>query len=979
MRTSSSPFGLSRAALALWAKSGDETGWLSLPQHMLDTAGVAEHLWDEWAPGSVRESIQRHTGLNVQNSRALLTWLAGVHDIGKATPTFQLQPTRRADGLIFTDALRDCGLPLRVPGLEKMQPRFPHALASGSLLRSWLRQHGVGPHIARSLADVVDSHHGIPSRRHEQRGADDVLVTYDPAWQQVHEELLGLLARRTAIHDVLPDLHEEIEGPAQTLLAGLVIMADWIASGADLFPMSSTGMACWDLDAQAARVREGVRAAELTAPWAPQRAPVPTAGDPAALIRQRFSWNSERTPRPVQAAVLSLCEHIDQPSMLIVEAPTGEGKTEAALVAAERLAHVSGAGGAVFAAPTMSTANGLFDRVSEWAARSTEVGEVSSMYLAHSKNRLNKSFERLRRFHGIGFDERSDHGDVLATAWLSGRKKGLLSNFTVATVDQVLLMALQGKHSMLRHLALAGKVVIIDEVHAYDTYMSRYLHRALRWLGHYGASVVLLSATLPRSQKEELIEAYQPLRRRRRGSPRAAGSVSIGHCAYEDRTGTAQSPHAAYPLITLVTREQVREVAVTPRADDLDATVAIIDDGVDELSDRLSGLLSDGGCALVLCNTVARAQQAFLHLDEVMPGEVELHHAAFTARDRSEKEVRLLQRLGPAARRGEGRPERLVVVATQVAEQSLDIDVDLLVTDIAPADLLVQRIGRLHRHVRPDSDRPIGLHEPRVLIRGVLATDPSPEFDSGATAIYDERLLVSTLALVLQDMVPRGFHRPSDVPHLVQTAYGEAPSIPESWSGTWEQAVLSSEAAHARARARSQTFMFPEPTTAESLQDLFRARDHDDATDQGEAAGLAQVRDSDPSVEVIPIVTDDVGYHVLPWLPGAESQLFTDTPPPGGIARVLAESTVRLPGRLTRSPRGFDDVVGHLESVVPGGWQASPLLKGQLALPLDQDLGVELGGRTLRYSPTLGLVDEGSRVSTPSYCQKQQPPNVKEP
>ncbi|WP_259878216.1 CRISPR-associated helicase Cas3' [Brachybacterium muris] len=968
MRTNSSPFGLSPAACAVWAKSGDETGWLALPQHMLDSAGVAGMLWDEWASSLVRDTICRFTSLDAGQGRTLLMWLAGVHDIGKATLTFQLKPVQRADGAAFTDQLRDAGLPLRVPIFESDLPRFPHALASRAIVSPWLTDRGVAPLVARSLADVVDAHHGIPSRRTEREGATAALLTYDPAWTNVHHELLGLLAGVTGIESLIPHLRTEIEGPAQSLLTGLVIMADWLASGADIFPMAASGMAAHDAEAQAQRIRDGFWRAGLTAPWEPRHAPRTDRPGVAALMQQRFSWPEGRTARPVQQAIADLCASFDGPRMVIVEAPTGEGKTEAALLAAESLARATGAGGAIFAAPTMSTANGLFDRVTDWAARSTSAGEITTMHLAHSKSRLNHSFNRLR-YQDIGQDEGGDHGAVVARAWLSGRKKGLLSNFTVATVDQVLLMALQGKHSMLRHLGLAGKVVIIDEVHAYDTYMSRFLQMALRWLGHYGTSVVLLSATLPAAQKRDLIAAYQPMRRRRRNRSKSPSSA-------------APHPHQqmshAYPLITAVSAESVDEATVEPRDDDLDARVQIIDDGMDELIRQLSDLLAGGGCALVLCNTVARAQEAYGRLHQVFTGDVELHHAAFTARDRADKEAALLGRLGPEAHRGAGRPERSIVVATQVAEQSLDIDVDLLITDIAPADLLVQRIGRLHRHERPESERPPLLRSPQVLVRGILATAPAPVFDSGAAAIYDGRLLLSTLALVMQQMAPHGFHRPSDVPSLVQTAYGESPPIPEGWADTWDKALIDSEKARRRARARSNTFMFPEPTAASSLLDLFSVRDHDDSTETGEAAGLAQVRDSDPTIEVIPIVIEGSEYRLLPWMPGAENGLFFEIPPPEGAARTLAESTVRLPSRLTRSPDQFDAVVGHLEAATPLSWQGAPLLTGQLALPLDQDLRTTLGGRSLSYSRTLGLVDESSSVSATAYRQDSRPPIPKE-
>lgn len=965
MRTNSSPFGLSPAACALWAKSGDENGWLSLPQHMLDSAGVVRHLWDEWAAPSVTSAISRLSGLEHDEAGRLLVWLAGVHDCGKATINFQMQLAPRADGAPFVARLHTSGLPLRPPVLERGRQRFPHALASRAILTPWLEESGLGPGVARSLADIVDAHHGIPSRRPERETARGIVESYAPEWRAVHRELIGLVTDYSGVRDVLPHLSHRLGGPVQTLMSGLVIMADWIASGADLFPMSMTGMAAATWQEHAERVLVGVRAADLTAPWVPNISGAASSNDVNDLMRQRFAWSSGWAPRPVQAAIAEACADVEGSTMLIVEAPTGEGKTEAALIAAEQLAHTSGAGGAIFAAPTMSTANGLFDRVTDWAARSTEVGEITTMHLAHSKNLLNRHFTQLK-YRGIGSDDPGDHGAVVASAWLTGRKKGLLSNFTVATVDQVLLMALQGKHSMLRHLGLAGKVVVIDEVHAYDAYMSQYLQTALRWLSTYGTPVVLLSATLPLAQKRELIDAYRQAR------PQGASRRRARQEAAPEPLSTA------YPLITTVSNGKIREIDVRARADDPYIRLQLIGDETDVLAQKVCELLTDGGCALVLCNTVKRAQEAFQRLEAVLPDDVELHHAAFTARDRAVKEEQLLHRLGPQAHRGTGRPERSVVVATQVAEQSLDIDVDVLITDIAPADLLVQRMGRLHRHTRPESDRPHGLRSPQVLVRGVLCTDPVPVFDQGTSAIYDERLLLATLALVLGQLVPRGFHRPSDVPELVQTAYSAEPQIPADWQLLWDEAVVASDAARSRAQRRANTFRFPAPNAAASLDDLFSARDHDDSTDRGEAAGLAQVRDSDPTVEVIPIIAGDGVYTMLPWSDGAGEELFDTIPPLQAPARVLAESTVRLPSRLTRAPERFDAVLDTLEAGTPIGWSGAPMLNGQLALRLDQDLTATLDGHTLTYSPSLGLMVDTSNVSPSPYRLDSHPQAPKE-
>ena len=902
---------------------GDDP-WLCLPQHMLDSAGAAQHVWDHWAPRSVREAVGREVGVSIDQAGTLLCWLAAVHDVGKATLVFQRQLETREGFSHFLDRLQRAGLPLRASSLELATGRLHHSLASMVLVRAWLVDAGMRRTHAGRLAAVLDAHHGAPSLAENRENAEQILRTYTGPWADVHQELLEFAAEISDIHDVLPSLRTKLQGSGQMLLTGLVIMADWIASTEEAFPLTSRGFT-------GDRAAECLERIDLTPPWTPR----PTSSTEPELLdahlQQRFGWPSAARARPVQVAAARASRDLDRPGLVVIEAPTGEGKTEAALAAAEILAEISGAGGLILAAPTMSTADGLFRRVLDWA---TDAGgeDVTSMFLAHSKSRLNTEYRRLRST-GIGTDgtDRSE-GTVIASQWMTGRKKGILSNFSVATVDQVLFLALQAKHSMLRHLGLAGKVVVIDEVHAYDAYMSEYLATALAWLARYQVPVVLLSATLPVAQKQQLLAAY-------------GAEVT---CAAIDDLSTA------YPLVTTVSAGGLREIQVASRRADLHAQVSLLDDDLPVLLDRLRAVAATGGCVLIICNTVRRAQETYAALHAQFPGEVELHHAAFLASARVAKEKALRDVLGPGARRGDGRPNRRFVVATQVAEQSLDIDVDLLVTDIAPVDLLIQRIGRLHRHLRPEGDRPAAMRTPEVLIRGITSVDP-PEFESGSEAVYGRKLLLSTLAVLLDRTLEHGFTRPDDIAPLVQAAYGDSPPIPSAWAELWAAASADHDRRRDSACSRSSSYRIPDPSGADSLDALFRiGRDSIDTAD-GEERGFAQVRDSDPSVEVIPIEVTENGYRPLGH--SGDEHFSPDVEPPNRAAIDLACSTVRLPSRFTRAQRVFDETLDQLERSTPPGWQASTWLKGQVALPLDADGGIDLSGRRLVYDEELGLHD----------------------
>jgi group II intron reverse transcriptase/maturase len=218
--------------------------------------------------------------------------------------------------------------------------------------------------------------------------------------------------------------------------------------------------------------------------------------------------------------------------------------------------------------------------------------EDHSINLAHGKAQFNSDLKKLRIFEGEG-DVSDDDGEgeghmFFAHQWFNGRKKSMLADFVAGTIDQLLLMALKQKHVMLRHLGLAGKVVIIDECHAYDAYMSQYLKMALSWLGAYGAPVVVLSATLPSDKRRELIGAY------------------LG----DDGISGDWAKSRAYPLITYTDGTAVRYMEVAD-TDKKSRVVAISRLATEDIADMLENMLSDGGYAGVIMDTVGRASQQY--------------------------------------------------------------------------------------------------------------------------------------------------------------------------------------------------------------------------------------------------------------------------------------------------------------------------------------------------------------------------------
>ncbi|MGH3520097.1 MAG: CRISPR-associated helicase Cas3', partial [Haloechinothrix sp.] len=466
-----------------------------------------------------------------------------------------------------------------------------------------------------------------------------------------------------------------------------------------------------------------------------------------------------------------------------------------------------------------------------------------------------------------------------------GPKRGLLIPITIGTVDQLLHAATRTRHVMLRHAGLAGRVVVLDEVHAYDVYMSQFLFEALRWLADAGVPVVLLSATLPPAMRADLVRAYLQGAGRERdidvdGLPQAVGYPNTLTACLVDATPqySTRSSEAWRPSA----RVAVEVLQEEPN------------DGPERVVGQLAEALAEGGCALVVRNTVRRAQDTFTAVKEKFGDDAILLHAGLVMGQRTERVERVLDLLGrPGHGDGSPRPRRLVVVATQLAEQSFDVDVDLLITDLGPIDLLLQRIGRLHRHDRADEERPPLVRSPRAIIAGVaFREDAPPVFPPGSTIVYGDRLLLRSAALVLPASAGSGWSVPEQVPDLVRRGYGDEQLVADSWLGAAERAQADWLREQATRTANAQRFLLagPDDIREETLAGL-----HDRSTadlDDDEVAAV--VRDGDPSVEVVLVRHDGQGYLTLNGRPlGATGEAVSEDV----VLEEVVQSTVRLPAR----------------------------------------------------------------------------------
>lgn len=913
---------------AFWAKKQDSAGkfqWLSLAQHLEDTRQIARLLWMRWlSEGQRRCIIASLSQPDEEVAANIVGFLGAIHDIGKATPAFQIKPgfvnSPDLDAMLIEMLEGEGFSALRSVRLANPE-KSPHALAGQYLLS----EYGV----REDIASVVGAHHGKPvddSNRIQNQGAYSsnyyqVEDAHHPIYQKWKDAQRSIFewALQISEFDSVSSL-PSIQQPGQVLLSGLLIMADWIASNETYFPLVS--LQTTEIDNQQARMENGFSKwlEDASYPWDAQ------FNTPYALYKNRFNF----APRNVQSVFAEVIENTKNPGIFILEAPMGLGKTEAALVGVEQLAQKTGRSGLFFGLPTQATSNGMFPRINAWLRK---VGEDDDnqfgLRLLHGKAALNPDFDNLIKksaAQNVNIDGETN-GSVTVNAWFSGRKTASLDDFVVGTVDQFLMVALKQKHLALRHLGFSKKIVVIDEVHAYDAYMSQYLYQAVRWMGAYGVPVIILSATLPAERRGNLIEQYL----------RGAGYKPKDCIRPPDGLETE-----AYPLITYSDGGVMKqECAFEPIKSKTVQIIRYESKDILPIIPLVSDLYREGGVIGIIVNTVDRAQQFAAACSEQFGVEnVSLLHSSFIATDRINKETELIKTIG---KDGE-RPLRKIIIGTQVIEQSLDIDFDVLISDLAPVDLLIQRAGRLHRHDRARPQK----HETPVLY--VLGTHPFWEFESGGEAVYGGYLLART-----QAVLPEVLSIPQDISALVQKVYGpKEPDFSKDLQDRYAELKIKHETLLVNQELKAKTYRIDHP--------LFKSTPGRKASlvgwlknsnpNESEEKAYAQVRDAQETLEVIALQKVGDGYGFMGCNEDISKRIDD-----AAVAKKIAQQTLRLPHVLS-APYRIEHTIEELETFNLHHlreWQSQPWLKGTLGILFDEDYHFLLNGYILVYNKNFGL------------------------
>lgn len=722
--------------LQFWGKAqptnNDTQAWHPLAWHSLDVAACAEILLNEIFH-SVGNKFGVLSGSNESAASLLLVRLAALHDIGKFSIGFQFKAPQHFPNCLDRGNKTPNGDHTAI-GLYLLQSEFSDIKAKMA--------PGIDTYAWNVLVGAVAGHHGRPVGA-SNLSHDEIGCTAIEAARTFANKVLTAISG-----DPFPGtLTDKQVKPFSYLLAGFINLADWIGSNQSHFHYEKSDMPLieyWENFARK-RARKALANAGLAFSTTSRQ------GGFHALTGQ-----IERSPSPLQRHAETLELPSDGPCFFIVEDLTGAGKTEAALILAHRLMLSGRADGLFVALPTMATANAMYARLADTYRRLFTLDASPSLALSHGAARLHDDFQDSILDVGNTKEQPYGHGgddDVPASAscatWIGqDRRRAFFAHVGVGTIDQAFLSVLPVKFAALRMLGLSRRVLILDEIHSYEAYENEELKRLIQFHAAQGGSVIALSATLPETTKDGLVAAWR-------------NGLRIRH-------KTVEWP-VDYPLCTMVDGEgEVRPNKVETRVD-LPRTVT-----VERLPDETAAIeavlaaAETGACVAWIRNTVDEVLAAQTLLD-THGMKARVFHARFAMYDRQKIETAVVDTFGysstPEQRRGQ------IIVASQVIEQSLDLDFDLIVSDLAPIDLLIQRAGRLWRHKR--EGRP--LSAPRLLV-----VSPEPIADAkadwlsvpmrGTSYVYRDHARMWQTAKVL--FAASAIVSPSNVRHLVEQVYG---------------------------------------------------------------------------------------------------------------------------------------------------------------------------------------------------------------
>lgn len=687
----------------LWGKLNPQK---SLITHMMEAGLVAACLMSEvYAP--LLHKLSRITNIEESELKRKISFICSMHDIGKAHPVFQGKDDKTRD------ALEEAKL-----SQQTISKTFRHELYSGKIMSQLLQDnHDANRENRVEIKKIISMHHQKEFRQCTDEDIVNIESNILQKWNEIHAYIYNYIKQVFPFCDLnlLPPDKDDYFVVENAIL-GILITADWIASNEQILDSKELGeFSSIDdfIDYKSKMIHNFLKKESLSKYTFPE---------PKGF---RDIFPNIQNARPMQMEVEKIVKEHPDIKLLLVESGCGSGKTEAALYAASVLGYSNQASGVYIGLPTGTSAAAIQGRVDDF---------LSTLGMPSSKLMTSKSFLLRDREESLSFTDIS--------------RQRLLYPSAVGTVDQVMTVARKVRYESVRMAGLSSKVLIVDEVHAYDTYMLTVIEKLLELCVKLHVPVILLSATLPSNIKQKLFAA---------ASKKEPDDIRI---------------HSGYPLVSYLTQQnEVCEKQIEEGRADKKEFFQMLPflQNYQKVADLTISNVQSGGCECVIANTVASAIKTYEEIKkqikekEIHDCEIILYHAKMPQKIKEKKAEMILKKFGKKEKE-KNRPKKAIVVGTQVLEQSLDIDCDYLVTEICPIDLLLQRLGRHHRHgdeftIRKEKNLGISV---QVLV-------PETEYQYQSTEmVYEKCYLQATEELLKKQSY---LNIPSCTPEVVNAVY----------------------------------------------------------------------------------------------------------------------------------------------------------------------------------------------------------------
>ena len=684
-------------AESLWAK---DDPFKSLIDHMLETGITAKYLMKTNFYHLVHR-LSEISGIDESRLQNQITFICAIHDIGKAHPVFQCKKNIKAEVV-----QKICANKLNQPVVNDY---LRHEKYAESIVKKLMCDDANTNSIA-IIKSIIGLHHQKECIERPKRIDKDIR----DRWTDIQIFLYNKIKEYFPFERLeFPEFtNMENEFVFMSGILGILITSDWIASNESTFDRNYTYKNAISVDEYLERKKKEVLAFLSS----------------ENLIKSEFKQPIEftemfdiQTPRPVQNDVKDIVNQSNL-SLLLIESGCGSGKTEAALYAASVLGWKNNLSGLYMGLPTGTTAETIQSRVDDFM-----------LSMGMDKTKIYSSKATL--FH--------DSDEI--PSWTDAAARRLIAHSAVGTVDQVMSVARNVKFSSVRLAGLSSKVLIIDELHAYDSFMLTTIIILLKMCRALNIPVILLSATLPLKTKKLIFhEVYNVSDFEiSQGYPLISGFDDKGN--YFEKVSSSYEKNKDIRFETLPILDNKEEIA----------KVAIKN-------------IEKGGCECVIMNLVKDAVDIYNEIKKTKPDDCELllFHSSMSIDMRDEKTKRLLKIVG---KNRSNRPKKLIIVSTQLLEQSMDVDFDYMITAIAPIDLIIQRAGRYHRH-----DDKGTIREKSNVDYAIQVLVPSDGDYKKNEMIYEKCFLEATHKELDKR---KAINIPLDVPDIVNIVYEQQDNI----------------------------------------------------------------------------------------------------------------------------------------------------------------------------------------------------------